>query len=222
MEDTEPLSINTSGVIGLAFPVAYQSTFPFVWDFINRLPEVNGTKIFMVDTLAGFSGAIVGPLKKTLLKKGYEPIGAKEIIMPRNIFCIPPEKSAERIVKKGIKEAEKYGEAIIYGSSRWRRLPVISDIAFLFYKMYCLMIFSGWNQRIFGFKVDTKKCTQCGLCAKLCPVENIQMKPFPVFADKCNFCMRCVSWCPEQAISCKFNYKGRTYRADAINSKELL
>lgn len=46
----------------------------------------------------------------------------------------------------------------------------------------------------------TKKCTKCGLCAKLCPVGAID-KNNPAKVDKksCISCMRCVSVCPTKA-----------------------
>jgi len=63
------------------------------------------------------------------------------------------------------------------------------------------------------------KCTKCGLCAKLCPVNNIEMKEFPEFKDKCVMCMRCKAFCPQQAI-----YQGEdnydSYRA--VEASELL
>ena len=33
IEDVDPGSIRTDRTIGLAFPVAFQSTFDFIWDF---------------------------------------------------------------------------------------------------------------------------------------------------------------------------------------------
>ncbi|MCE5213400.1 MAG: hypothetical protein LLF83_01595 [Methanobacterium sp.] len=50
-------------IIGLGFPIAELSTYEFVWKFIKSLPLSEGTEIFMVDTLAGFSGGIVGPVR---------------------------------------------------------------------------------------------------------------------------------------------------------------
>ncbi|MCK4608578.1 MAG: 4Fe-4S ferredoxin, partial [Gammaproteobacteria bacterium] len=84
IQKTAPQSVNPTHALGLAFPVAAFSTYPFVWNFINNLPRGQGTEAFMLDTLAGFSGGIVGPLKKALLNKSYLPIGAKEFIMPSN------------------------------------------------------------------------------------------------------------------------------------------
>lgn len=76
IEDSNPGDVNLDHTIGLGFPVAVQSTYLFVWDFIDGLPEANSTDIFMVDTMAHYSGGIVGPLRRILDKKGYRTIGA--------------------------------------------------------------------------------------------------------------------------------------------------
>ncbi len=52
LEKCNPTKNNISNTIGLAFPVAEQGTYPFVWDFIRAMPN---TKVFMVDTMLAFS-----------------------------------------------------------------------------------------------------------------------------------------------------------------------
>lgn len=43
-------------------------------------------------------------------------------------------------------------------------------------------------------------CTECGLCAKQCPVQAIDPKaPKTTDGKKCISCMRCVSICPQRA-----------------------
>lgn len=132
IEYSEPESVNLNHTIGIAFPVAFFSTYPFVWDFIKSLPMTDVTEIFMLDTLGGFSGGIVGPLREIVEKKGYNPIGAKEIQMPTNIFFIQDQESNETRVNKGLIEAEKYALDIINGKSKWGRVPVLSRGMFLF------------------------------------------------------------------------------------------
>lgn len=49
----------------------------------------------------------------------------------------------------------------------------------------------------------TKKCTECGLCAKLCPIGAISIEhPRETNKDICISCMRCVKVCPQQARKC--------------------
>ena len=223
IESSNPRAINKDNVIGLAFPVAGQSTYPFIWDFIYALPPAAGTKIFMVDTLAGFSGGIVGPLKKILNSKGYETLGAEEIIMPANLFYIYSDKTSARLVAKGLKTAEKYANQIMSGTSRWGRIPFFSDLVFfLYWHVVRRLWLSRWNQNKFRLKADEGKCTKCGICARLCPVKNITMRDFPAFGTKCNYCIRCMSWCPARAIPCGFNFKGKTYTAPELKPSDLL
>ncbi len=72
--------------VGLIFPVAGQGTYPFVWEFIENLPNGEGKDIFMIDTMGAVSGGIVGPVKRIVSKKKFNPIGALEVVMPNNFF----------------------------------------------------------------------------------------------------------------------------------------
>ena len=52
-------------------------------------------------------------------------------------------------------------------------------------------------------KVDSGKCTGCGSCVEVCPVEAIALKDDKagVDADTCVDCGTCVDECPVEAIS---------------------
>ena len=219
IEETDPAAIRTDTTIGLAFPVAFQSTFPFLWDFFRALPECNGTEIFMIDTMMSFSGAIVGPLKKTLERKGYHCIGAKEIIMPSNWFPKSINKEQNEVkTKAGMEQARKYALDLIHGRSVWRRFPVLSD---LFYRLCCndyimKKVNTAPGRRI---AVDHDKCTACGLCSRLCPVGNIAMNGSPEWSDQCQTCMRCLCFCPVGAVHIT-NKDFTPYRA--VKARELI
>ncbi|MCK5812489.1 MAG: EFR1 family ferrodoxin [Clostridiales bacterium] len=200
IEKTDVSDINLDIPIGLAFPVAFQSTYKFVWDFFKRLPKSNGTPIFMVDTMQAFSGAIVGPLKKVLTEKGYDCIGANEIVMPSNLFNknINKEKN-EKIITKGIKNAKLYANQLIEGNTIWRRIPLLSDGL---YKLCVNDFVLNIINKTYGKKitVDKEKCIKCELCVKLCPTKNIKMDEYPVWGENCQLCMRCLSYCPTEAV----------------------
>jgi flavodoxin len=135
IEDSKLQDVDLDHTLGVAFPVAILSTYNFVWDFVRSLPEARGTKIFMVDTLGGFSGGVVGSMREKVKKKGYNPIGAKEIIMPLNVFYIQDEDTCQGKVAKGLVEARKYALNLIDGEAAWSRIPVLSDA--MYYTSLC-------------------------------------------------------------------------------------
>lgn len=52
--------------------------------------------------------------------------------------------------------------------------------------------------------VDHDKCTGCGECVDICPVEVFEMvdgKSEPVNADECMGCESCVESCEAEAIT---------------------
>ena len=189
----------------------------------KQLPETNSrTDIFMVDTLAGMSGGIVGPVHEIVKKKGYNPIGAKEIVMPPNIFYIQDEKACQEKVEKGLLKAEEYALDIIGGNSKWGRVPILSDAVYYTSIASLKMTESNLNQKLFRLKINNEECRKCDICVKLCPVDNIKMEEgeYPEHGLKCVYCLRCTSFCPRGAISCPTNYQGKTYRA--VKAKEFL
>ncbi|MCR5047601.1 MAG: EFR1 family ferrodoxin [Saccharofermentans sp.] len=51
-------------------------------------------------------------------------------------------------------------------------------------------------------KINADKCVGCGLCVKLCPMNNISVESEKaVPASQCTMCYRCINKCPKQAIT---------------------
>lgn len=56
-----------------------------------------------------------------------------------------------------------------------------------------------------------ERCDGCGICQKVCPVKNIEIKGGkPVWLHKCEQCGACFNWCPKKALHGK-NLAARTY-----------
>ena len=51
-------------------------------------------------------------------------------------------------------------------------------------------------------KINADKCVGCGLCVKLCPMNNITVASGKaVSGNQCTMCYRCINKCPKQAIT---------------------
>jgi NADH-quinone oxidoreductase subunit I len=64
--------------------------------------------------------------------------------------------------------------------------------------------------------LDPEKCISCGLCARDCPAQAIELievsgKRLPHFyLDKCIFCYLCAEGCPREAINLSTNFEMST------------
>ena len=197
LEKSDASLINSNHTIGLAFPVAVQGTYPFVWDFVEKLPDVSGTEVFMVDTMGGFSGGVVGPMGKLLKKKGYTLIAAREIVMPSNFFNKQTEEKQRNVIHKGLRKARIFAHDIHFRVASW---PRQKPHEIMLNKMNRSSKPWMFMRKKVTLKVETSKCIQCGLCYKLCPADNIRMYEFPEFQDQCVLCLRCYNYCPSDAI----------------------
>ena len=68
------------------------------------------------------------------------------------------------------------------------------------------------------------KCNRCGICAKVCPADNITFTDGrPVWNKRCEQCFACLQWCPQEAIqSGKKTPKYDRYRHPEVALKDML
>ncbi|OGO17731.1 MAG: hypothetical protein A2Z02_00050 [Chloroflexi bacterium RBG_16_48_7] len=57
--------------------------------------------------------------------------------------------------------------------------------------------------------IDDKKCSKCGLCVEVCPVDvyfGSEKKSVPTvsYGEDCFFCSACVLECPADAIRLRY------------------
>lgn len=195
----ESVKLESDCHLGIVIPVAIQSTFPIVWDFVERLPEGNMRQVFFADTMETFSGGIVGPMKKSLKAKGYRCIGACEFKMASSMQM--SEKKAEIGKKKNeiaLLKAEEYVQSLINGSAKWKRIPGLSDAMRSISKGRTI-----WTKTSERISIDHDLCIKCGMCEKYCPVNAIHLvdQHMKIQHRQCIACMRCVNFCPKSAFT---------------------
>ena len=64
-------------------------------------------------------------------------------------------------------------------------------------------------------RVETDKCSSCGMCAELCQFDSIVMEETAIISElNCEGCGVCAHFCPEDAIVLEANHCGSWYIAD--------
>jgi polyferredoxin len=112
-----------------------------------------------------------------------------------------------------------YVTDIIFWSGDSYMIPVLGFIgltvvgSFFFRRFWCRFCPTGASlaivNRFKGFKwapllhieKDEEKCTKCGICKRVCPVqveEIYEQKGGPIKTSMCMLCTRCVEMCPYQ------------------------
>lgn len=197
IESTSNLQLEGVELLGLIFPVAIQSTFPNVWTFFEKLPNTKGQKVFMLDTMEYFSGGIVGPLKRLLVAKGYNCIGAKELKMHSSMNTKKYDAIKRRQKNdKALQLASQFTSDLLNGKTKWRRVPVLSD--------WMRSISKGkkiWVSMSKKKTIQHQLCIECKQCVKKCPVSALTLNhQIEVDHEKCISCMRCLHVCPKDAF----------------------
>lgn len=135
--------------------------------------------------------------KRLLMKKGYRLIYEKMLVMPSNFAIQADHQLNLRLIHAMPQKAKQIVTEILSGELSLTK-PRLWDRFFSFIGQA-----EHFGARFFGFSLHASKaCTQCGLCAKKCPVKNIKIQDgAPSFGFHCIWCMKCVYRCPIHAIS---------------------
>lgn len=68
-----------------------------------------------------------------------------------------------------------------------------------------------------------EKCTGCGTCAKVCPVNNIKIiDKKPVLQHRCEMCFACDEWCPSNAIHHWSRSEGVKYHHPDVSISDMI
>jgi ferredoxin len=204
-----------------AFPVYEQSAPSFILDYISAIPAPGRpAKAYVLTTMAGFSGFVKTPIGSLLRRRGFEPTGIREIVMPSNFILHAALEKNRAVLRRGIRAAAEFAEEIAAGNASWPRRSILSAAAYPMARL-CAGIFSKTLSRF----ETTGECVGCGLCAELCPTGNIAMEDgHPVWNGKCGLCLRCVSFCPKNAIRAKLGNRlfQPRYVAEGISASDII
>ncbi|SHE75061.1 EFR1 family ferrodoxin [Dysgonomonas macrotermitis] len=184
--------------VGFVFPVYMGGVPDIVIDFLKGFPFRKDTYYFSIATYYTYKGSAISVVNKILNDKGFALSYGNYIPTVGNClkeYEVPASKRPS-ILKKADAITTDIANEI---KAKIEKQP----------SPYCRLS-DKIHKGLFNiFFKDTHKkftlennCTGCGMCSKVCPVDNISITDKkPVWGVNCESCHACVHWCPGNAIN---------------------
>ncbi len=206
--------------IGIIFPTYYGTVPKIVEEFLSKA-KLKSNYIFAI-TSYGFTSReaiprIVEIGKRNKIKFSY----VNDIRMVDNY--LPAFDMRKEIKKEPTMNIEENLDKIIR-DIRNKRIYIKK---YPTYKRFSGLLINKLHPypegSIFEEKFNIESnCNECGICEKVCPVDNIEISTKPSFKGNCQQCLACVNHCPQKAIHIKMEKGEARYINKNIKLKEII
>jgi|WetSurMetagenome_2_1015567.scaffolds.fasta_scaffold381633_2 ferredoxin/flavodoxin len=231
-----------SEVIGIVFPVYYGELPVVIKRFAQQLVDIGQKYIFAVCTFGGSAGYSLKLLKRIIQARGGTLSATYRVHMPQNSFPKPFENHTRLF---STWEKKQLGQIINNTYNRKKGeffkhvflapIFLLADHTVNFMKPTYRKSFIKLSNASADLNTNdlihlndtsfsvTERCNRCGICVKVCPVNNIEIvDKKPVWQHRCENCLACYNWCPTRAIRGGIAAKGFYYHHPDIKAAEMM
>lgn len=212
-----------SGNVGFVFPLYFSGTPDIVLRFVDKLNLNKTDYLFAAVTRGLTDGIVISQLNERLAKKSRRLHSAFYLTTHDNYipnFDAPGEKKARKITEKALSCIE-----VISGMIRNKKdtKPVDSLTGRLMGNIVHYRWVKDVHEKDRDFWTD-ERCNSCGMCVKVCPVDNIEMVDGkPSWLHLCEQCFACIHLCPKTSIQIgKRTLKRTRYRHPEVSLKDII
>lgn len=208
--------------VGFSFPLYFIGLPEIVERFIKET-TFNSVKYSFVLTTSGMTPGFTGKQVEALLsEKGIKLNLNKWIYFTSNYIkklkIQPKEKTDEKLAKNEVEIKSFAQEINSEVTKKIQSKSLLKLIGSGFYKEYRSSIDKASN----SFSTTTK-CDLCGVCSKVCPMDNIKVDSKVNWGSSCQDCVACIHHCPKEAIEIVGTTEGRRrYINPEVSIKEII
>ncbi len=219
--------------IGIVFPIYSNKVFPYIEDFLMNA-KFNCDYLFAVMTYGIFSAAAPDHLLKIARKAGLKFDYVNKVKMVDN--WIPGFKMDKQVASEYKKDIP--GQLSVIVSDVEESKNLMQECSFLSRMVTNYQVKSatkpnpkgGVHGVATGLGIKNyinveDTCTGCGMCAMVCPMNNIivdkQAKTISL-GDSCLSCFACTHNCPTNSIRLKGERSRARYRNSNITVAEIV
>lgn len=200
-----PVDMGEAEVIGFIFPLYYQTVPIIVQDFIKKL-DLKDKYVFAIVNSGAYMGVSLDVFSDILEENGSELSAGFQIVMPYNFLIDGSSLGKLSFKLKNIifKRANNKLKKITSIINDRKKIGIEKRPYIKKHHPYSHFTKEELEMRL---KDEAKyfwvneKCTSCGQCKRVCPVNNIEIiNKTPKWDSKCEQCLACINWCPFKAI----------------------
>ena len=209
---TQPFTLRQDETIGFCFPTHGWRPAPVMRQFIEKRlcfsNDPSSHYCWALTTAGDSTGRTMQRLQTQLATKGLKAASLFSLVMPESYVGLPlmdvdkPQKEQAKV-----REAQRALDCDIIPALLRRECGLKEAHAGACPDLKSGLIGHVFERWIVGdrqFRVDPERCTGCGKCALLCPVNNIQggkqQQPVWLHTGRCISCFACYHHCPVRAI----------------------
>ncbi len=206
--------------IGLVFPIYGFGLPKMVRRFLEKATW-NADYSFAIGTYGNLPGAAMMNVQKLFKKHGQHLDYAQSLLMVDNY--LPGFDINDQIAKLPEKHVDENLSRIIADIEHRRTLDATAGLG---WRAFTAVIQGGENLFMNGKQgqnyLVSEDCTRCGICAKICPAENIAVADKVVFKNQCEGCLGCAHLCPQNAIHLKNEKSAARWRNPDVSLNEMI
>jgi len=202
------------------------------WSMIKFLFKMPRQKKAMALSIATRGAIWIGPLKipgaagfanfftaLVLLFKGYDIRGFFSLDMAANMNNLHPSltlPAVNGICKKAKRKIEFCMSRVMAGKRLLFTLNnlyegIVTCLIFWLIPIFPILYLIFAKASMAKIMFANNNCVSCGMCAKICPNQAIEMKSFfgkkrPFWTYHCENCMRCMGYCRKKAVEAGHSY----------------
>lgn len=208
--------------IGIVFPVYCNMPPSIVVDFLNKA-TFKTDYFYTILTYGNRHSGAAEYTRQIAEQAGVKLDYACNILMADNYLPVF-DMNEQMIIDKRVDE--QLSKAVNDVKAQRRYIPPITDEEIKHHEELMEMNkkmpqFNNGEQLMFK-----DECTGCGICTKVCPIENISVENSRAVrkSEKCLFCLACIQNCPCKAIGLKIMDKNPNarYRNEHISLTEII